>query len=321
VFALKLLAAALGTWALCAGYILHVNPEMAFLKRVWSGRKEWAQRLESDHTNKFVFYGGSSCMFSIDGERMLQQHGLPVLNMGGQAGMNAKVLTEYTLDQLRPGDTLVVALEPGLLVNDIEPTAGAIQFSYAMGAPRWITGRLLPQWSAGAGTLLDLRPGAHHAFAYLGKLAKGMPSYRYNSAVVHRSGFVETSVRPPLPLSIPPGPQLSQDADVLLRSLAAWASTNRVQLYYSLPWGYGLPNELAASRRANANFLLTISEILPVLKDPALGIQTDRGLFSDSEWHLSPEGSAQKTDVVAHALLQRELWTQAELRTLARPNQ
>ena len=316
--ALAIFVAALMSWGAGAAYTLLWNPEVAFFKRVSRTRTSWAERLGRAHGYKIVFFGGSSCMFSVDGERMLEKHGLPVVNKGCAAGMNAKMLTEYGIDAVGPGDTLVVALEPGLLINEIEPTALAYQFSYAMGAPHWIGGRLLPKWPTGPGSWLHLRPGAYHAFTLIGKLASGKPSYRYTSALVHPSGFVETSVRPPLLSPIPPASEIVPDARTLLRSLSEWALTNHVQVYYSLPWAHVAPERLRDFRQKNAAFLLNMSEFLPVLKDASLGGRAERAVFSDTEWHLSPEGSAQKTDDISTALLTKQFWTRDELRILAR---
>ena len=96
---------------------------------------------------KLVIYGGSSCLFGIDAERLLHTHQMPAVNLGRGAGMGASVLTLAALQYTRPGDTLVAALEPSLLTGSLEPPrSAAIQHSPANrlgGTPRRPARKLL----------------------------------------------------------------------------------------------------------------------------------------------------------------------------------
>src|SRR5689334_1235616 len=74
---LEVLAVAVVTWALGAFYTLHCNPEIAFFEHAARVKQTWAARIGHERGSKTVFFGGSSCTFSIDPERFLQKHGLP----------------------------------------------------------------------------------------------------------------------------------------------------------------------------------------------------------------------------------------------------
>src|SRR5438046_9010555 len=114
---LGLIGLALITWLAGAYYTLHFSPEVAYDRHSHFVKMAWAQKLDRDFTNKIVVFGGSSCRASIKGEQMLLEHGLPAVNLGLSVGMDTKVLTRYAFQFLRPGDTMVMPLEPGVFAT------------------------------------------------------------------------------------------------------------------------------------------------------------------------------------------------------------
>ena len=131
--ALKLLGVACIAWGVGAFYTMRVNPEVAFYRHGDQVKQDWSRKLEREQGAKIVVYGGSSCATTIDGERMLREHRLPVVNLGMHAGMGAKMLTYYALQDLRPGDTLIVSIEQGLLNTPIEIEPLGVQLAFATG--------------------------------------------------------------------------------------------------------------------------------------------------------------------------------------------
>lgn len=304
------------TWAVCAVYTLRFNPENVFLTTAAHIKQNWSHRITREHGNKIVVFGGSSCFLSIDGERMEERHRLALVNMGLFAGCGAKTLTEWALSEVRPEDTLVVSLEPGLLTERVEPTAAGIQFCYAMHSPQWIGGTLEPLAPIGPGSLLALRPGGYHACTLMGKIFQHRPMFRYAVAEIHPSGWVETPVRRGDFAAPGRGQNISPSARVLLRSLSEWCSTNRVRLCYSLPMAWCPTEQLEKFQRGNASFLLEISELLPVLEDRRLGGNTNLDLYADTAWHLNATGVALRTDELAAQLRAWRMWKPEELRAI-----
>ena len=317
--ALKLLGAALAAWAVGVVFTLWINPETRFFKAAAHTKQEWARKMTREHGAKFLVCGASSTTFGIDGARLLERYQLPVVNMGVTAGVTPRILTEWALSETRPGDTLVVAIEPGLLTIDQAATATAVQFCYALNSPQWLRGVLEPHESAGPASWLMLRPGGQQTFTYLAKLFGGQPLYRYRVADLQPSGLVTTAVRTPLTGS--PGYQgpLPAASRHLLRSLADWSRTNQVRLCYALYWAWCPPEYLEAFRRQNAAFLVEISEFMPVLEDRRLGAVTNQTLFADTALHLTAEGVPLRTDALGEQLRAGRMWDTNELRTLARP--
>ena len=319
--AVGLLGAAVAAWLLGAAYTLWLNPETRF--NVFAGqlKQAWARKLTQEQGAKVVIFGGSSCTFSIDGERLQQKFGLPTVNMGLSAGLGAQLLTSWAMSETKPGDTLIMALEPDLLtVDNAEHSLSAIQFGYAMGAPQWLNRvELTDQRLGRVSGLLALRPGGFYAFTLLGKLARGAELYRYKPTDFHASGWQETAVR--MPINGPPGngPHLSADSRRLLSGLRAWGQENHVRLAYSLPWGYTPEPEVARAQQAEIPLLLEISEYLPVLKDPRLGAYAVLEHYADTNWHLIPEGAALRTDALGAQLQKWDVWTREELQAWLAP--
>src|SRR5439155_3169943 len=123
-------------------------------------------------------------------------YGLPAVNKGLAAGMGPQVITLHALEGLRAGDTLVVALEPGLLTQPFEVPSLGVQFSFAIGHPEWVQRPALEgQRPTLLESLLALRPGSYHTITLLGKLLKRQPLYRYRVADASPSGWNHTEVR------------------------------------------------------------------------------------------------------------------------------
>ena len=93
--ALRLLVTAGIAFLLALGYLFYGNPEMRFFSKAAGVKKAWAQKMTREHGAKTLIFGGSSCAFSIDGEQLLREDGIPMVNMGLHAGLMPTVLTNW----------------------------------------------------------------------------------------------------------------------------------------------------------------------------------------------------------------------------------
>lgn len=308
---------ALGAWAGSAVYSTRYNPQTRFFVEQARLQDRWTRKMEREHGRKVIVTGGSSTMFSIIGEQMLGQHGLPTVNMGLSAGMGAQVIVCRVLPELRAGDTLVVAIEPDLLTGSLEPTMMAVQFSYAMGHPEWVTSPALDGVPLAKGSaMLALRPDAHHVFTFAGKILSRRLLYRYQISETAPSGWSHTTVRFLLNSSNRQTDDLSADGRQFLHSLRRWCDEHQIRVVYSLPWKYSSKPAEEAFRRNNVQTLLQINEIIPVLKDPVLGTDTDPAHFADTGWHLNKEGSRLRTESLGRELTEWRVWQAGELRRI-----
>jgi hypothetical protein len=318
-FAVLLLAVALAALGLSAFYTLRLNPELNYFRAANRLQSTWAETMTREHGAKVVVYGGSSCEFSIDVERLLHTHQMPAVNMGRGAAMGASVLTVAALQYTRPGDTLVAALEPSLLNGSLDPPSLGVQFSVVTGHTEWVTrpavGTKSLSWLS---VLLNLRPGGYHALTMLGKLAGGKPPFRYDVNDIRPGGFSQTVVRLPIDGPTPHSGVVSEDARSFLAALRDWSREHHVRVAYALPWSFSPPESAKAYQQLNARFLLEIAEFLPVLRDPRLGAYTVREHFADTALHLTAEGAALRTDELADLIKRWPVWTSEELKQRAR---
>src|SRR4051812_23244305 len=131
--AVILLAAALLSWLAAAAFIFRVDPEVDLTRKVLARKRAWAKRCDERFPQKTVVYGGSSCAFSIDGERLEERFGRPTVNMALGAALGPAMLTNVAVGACRDGDTLVIALETGLLTTPFKPLMSATHLAYALG--------------------------------------------------------------------------------------------------------------------------------------------------------------------------------------------
>jgi hypothetical protein len=315
VRAALLLGIAAAVWGLSIIYTLYLNPEVRNWLEGAAIKSRWAEKMTREYGSKIVVYGGSSCAFSIDGQRMLDRHGLPTVNFGRSADIGTTVLTESVLAYVRPGDTLIVAVEPGLLTESSDVPALGVQFSCAMHHPEWVRHPHFDEpglnWFQ---VLAALRPGGYHTFTMLGKIARGGPLFRYRASDYRPSGWEQTEVR--IKITGPPnyGTRLSDDARKLLGGLRAWCDQRHVRIAYSLPWCYTPPDKVESFQKRNVEFLLQVNDVIPVLKDAHLGVDTNLDHFADTEVHLTGPAAALRTDEFAGQIKNWEIWTAAALR-------
>ena len=313
--ALTLLALGLLTWAADVAYTLRGNPELQFFSRAYVSKRNWAAQLAAENTPKTVIYGGSSSLFSIDTGRLRERDGIPAVNAAYAAGIGASVLTQAAIELVRAGDTLVVALEPVLLTDVLEPPAMGVQFSCITGHPEWFSdpriGTNSVPWPS---ALLALRPGGYHTLTMLGKLLRRGPLYRYDLADLRPDGFLQTEVRVPVVDAAWHNGILPPASQTFLEALREFGRAHQVRIVYALPWSYCPPKDLERFQQLNARFLLQVARHLPVVWDPRLGAYPEAAQFADSGFHLNLEGSRIRTDELAASLRSQRVWTEAELK-------
>lgn len=289
--------AAVVAWVLGAVYTLRWNPEVAFFHRVHEAKRTWEADLSS--SNRVLWVGGSGCMTSIDPVRMREVHGLNILNLGLGAGAGAQFLGRYAMDWARPGDLLILTIEPGLLTGPIEWKSLGVQLAAANGTWHLWNEPSRGEWPS---RLLGLRPGGYHLFTLLGKALLHQPWYRYGTDEIRPGGWHEVAARREVP-SPGPGPvALSPEARRWLADLKAECDGRGVKLAYAIPWFYGSEADRPAMVEAHRRFLEDVGRFVPVLPDPSMGVNSQRGDYADSLVHPTGEAARRRTDDLAKIL-------------------
>jgi hypothetical protein len=308
-FALSLLLSLIAAYALGFYLAVPANPEVQFWREVVERRdREIAGIRKSQPGTPIIFFtGGSSCAFSIDPKIIEETCGLPAFNLGLPVAAGGKYLLHQALAQTKPGDILVVCLEPDVLAHYRDNNSPS-KFSFALAAA---AGR--PSESSGGATFKQTpslrdylnftRPGAGHLTTLAAKSVSGR-NYRYTTSDIRYRGRVETPIKSTdlTASGVNPATHLSPGGRDLLRTFVKAASERNVQVLYSMPWVLTHEDDLAENRSNKAALAEDIQSLIPTLQDGFNGAASDAAYFSDSALHLTAEGSALRSQAVANAL-------------------
>ena len=306
--------AAVLAYVVATYYSVMLNPEVSFLVEAHQRKRSWRDRIASEDLGapRFVFCGGSNVKVAIYPEWCREKYGLKVLNFGMAAGMGAKVLSDYAIEQVRQGDVLVLSLEPSLLMRGIEEEPLGIQFLVASGQ----VDLLGKGGAARIQQMTKLRPGARHLMTLFAKIALGRPLHRYHSDELREDGAHEIVYTETVNAAPPLGGRLSESGRILLKSVSEKIASIGGSVIYLPPMCY-CPNAQEDSyRKELAKFYSDVSAIVPVVRDPELGINTDAGDFIDTWWHPTKKAAEERTDNVCRLLVGGKFFSVEELASI-----
>lgn len=307
-FLLAIIAWTFLSFIFAAWIAIPANEEVQFWQMVVERRdSEIARlRLERPDTPIIFFAGGSSCAFSIDSAIIEKTCGIPAFNLGLPVSSGGPYLIHHAFSRTRPGDIVVICLEPDLLTTHSTETTPS-RFSLAMAVSEGTPS------DAGGGNELGkipdfrdyltlARPGANHIATLLGKIATGR-GYRYTADDLRYHGRVETPIHNPgVSASRKSSTSLTPKGRELLETAARIASKQGVHVVYSMPWLLTATEVVDTNRGCNLSILSSIRSILPAIDDGFAGAHDDANLFADTGLHLSVSGSAIRSQALADAL-------------------
>lgn len=294
----------------------YLNSENVFWEEAVHRSNSWASKLDDTFSSKYVVAGGSSSRTSIDPKLILDEYGIPLVVASLHAGFGLSVNIASAIPYLRHGDTLILCLEPSMMAistskSKSRTTNGDKFFAYHLHSSGTdeLFHRALPD------NARLLRGQSYHILVRAIRHFIGETPYRYTSEELSSSGCLNVSLKPSLSKNrcnvarcvstLLPAPWAEQ----FLRRVAAWGKQNGVNVIYALPrclWSED-------SRIYHAVVALRLMEIMPVLKDRALGTDDDASHFSDTINHTSSEGTRLMTREWGRALSSGDFWTRGEL--------
>ncbi len=272
--------------------------------------------MTQEYGNKVVFCGGSSCAHSVMGIRLLQQHGIPTVNMGLLAGYGASLLIQSGLGEIIQGDTLIIGVEPQVLAEPYEMLPCACKLGYTLGHPEWAYMPWETPMAPYFGVALRCNTGWKSVMLLPDVLhfSKAVPLDSLSK--MDASGWVSSSYRPREYLSSSfYSSHLSEDNKKLLQWVHKQCQQRGARVAYCLAWSLREPGDAAVIRKTNLSLLKEIAAIMPVLRDPRMGVCTDRSQFSDTYYHLNAEAAVQRTDELARLIKAWGVWGPGELET------
>ncbi|MBE9075928.1 hypothetical protein IQ241_01215 [Romeria aff. gracilis LEGE 07310] len=287
------LAVASLAWGAGVVYNVYLGGETYWLKAMYQRKIALAQQIDQP---KLIVTGGSGAHYTINSDLLSRELGQPVINLGIDGPVGLDVILPSVLDQVQPGDTVLLIPEYLLLLDEDGLGDRSGPFSLAIGRP-------------GLGQI----PAEQLA---LDTLQLGIPSLRgivKSSMDLIETGKLTGYYDDPLTQSGDPTldkPRLGEWWPQQIREPVSAHSVRRIQqfrdqvearggqLVLSLPWVYAEPNpETVENVRKTVDAL---SPIAPLLYDPeTLNIQASPDLFADTHYHLQAEGRRLRSQQLA----------------------
>ncbi|MEO0456981.1 MAG: hypothetical protein AAF152_10445 [Cyanobacteria bacterium P01_A01_bin.114] len=283
-------------WGLGYVYNVHLGGEARWLKDMYQRKIALAQSIDQP---KILVTGGSGAHYTLNSAVIEQQTGRPVVNLGLDGPVGLDVILPSILDEVEPGDTVVLVPEYLILLDDDGFAERSGPFSIAIGRPGLggIPARQLAQDWLMIG-VPSLRGAVKSAMDLVeqGKLTgyyddpltpQGDPTVEKE-----RTGeWWQQTIKSPV----------SQHSLRRIRQFKDEVEARGGTLLLSLPWVYAHDSgETLDNVQRTAEAL---SEIAPLLYEADnFNIQTDVSLFADTHYHLTAEARTLRSQQLADQL-------------------
>lgn len=311
---------------LSAAFSWHAKCHWQIDNRYWGEAlrisERYAGRLSGSHASRYVVFGGSTVRTSYIPSVFEREFGISLVNLGLHAGCGPDILAETAFRTIRPGDRVVVAVEPAFLVRetDVPPTSGGIDLFL------WANGLSFKK-----GTFFTLSPfqapgffrsSTRYNLLFLAKRILRRKPYRYTVAEnLHEDGWMEVSERRPIPFDASERPleplRLGAAGRSFLLRVKTECERRGCPVVCAFPPSLdGNPN----ARSAYATLALDVLPVMPVVRDPLLGVNPNPGEFADTDHHPLRIGALRATRSLGKALAAGNCWDVASLREIIRSN-
>lgn len=279
------LAVAVVAWTIGYIYNARYGGELSWLRMMYERKIALAQKVEAPR--RLLITGGSGAHYTINSELLEEKLGIPVLNLGIDGPVGLNVILPSILDQVRPGD--IVLLIPEYLILWSENGLGdrSAQFGVAIGRPG--LGGVPPKELAQNTLLLGTATLRGATKSTIDVIEKGRMTGYYSDGVTDHGDPAPTDDKRrtgdwwELPISQPITKQALQRIAEFKQEVEAKNAT----LVLSLPWVYGRTDQ-----KSVANVKKTAAElakIAPLIYDrESLNIKKNPDLFADTHYHLTP---------------------------------
>lgn len=282
-------------WSLGFFYNVYYGGELKWLLQMYEQKVSFAKQI--DAPRRIIFAGGSGVQYSINSQFLEQELKIPVFNFGLQGDLGLNVICPIILEQVRPGDIVVLSPEYLMLLDDDgigygDGLFGSVPFSVAIGKPglgnipleqlvseTWLMG--VPSLRAMVKTAVDvIQTGKARGYLSDPITEKGDPT-----VVKHRTGkwWTRTFDRP-----------VSQHSLKRIAQFQEELKAKGADLVVSLSWVYAKTDETTVKNVKKT--IEELSNIVPLIYNPkTLNLQTDSSLFADTHEHLLPEARIRRS--------------------------
>lgn len=279
------LIVAAATWSLGFSYNVLYGGGVSWLRRMYLQKIAIAKSLESEP--RLLITGGSGAHYTVNSEIIEAGLEMPVVNLGLDGPIGLNVILPSVIEEVRPGDTVLLIPEYLLLLDTDGFGERSANFGIAIGKPG-LGGVPLKQLTQDTIMLgvPSLRAVAKSAVEIA---TEGKLSGYYADPISDRGDPTTQKTRQDKWWKLPVSKPISNHAARRIYRFKQQVEAKGGKLIISLPWIYGSTDKKTAKNIRRTAYYL--SKIAPTIynKD-SLNIKTDSNLFADTHYHLVPKG-------------------------------
>ncbi|NJL82712.1 MAG: hypothetical protein HC890_06670 [Chloroflexaceae bacterium] len=289
--------AALAAWFFGYIYNVYQGGLISWLRAMYENKVAIAAEIQGPQ--RLLIVGGSGAHYTINSQLLEQELGFPVFNFGLDGNLGLDVIFPTILEQIRPGDIVLVIPEYLMLLDSDGLGERSAAFGLAIGQPGLgnIPPKLLAQdtFSLGVASLRSLVKTTNDL------LGKGEITEYYSDPLTPWGDPTRTYERETdwwqLKITEPVTPHSLKRIAQFRQELEAKGAT----LILSMPVIYGSSDP---TTRKNVEITAReLGKIAPLIYDPeTYNVSSDPSLFADTHYHLKPEGRRLRALEVAEQL-------------------
>jgi hypothetical protein len=284
-------------WSLGFAYNIYKGGLISWLRGMYYNKVALASELKD--SPRLLIVGGSGAHYTVNSKFMEEQLGLTVLNLGLDGNVGLNVIFPTMIEQVRPGDIVLLIPEYLLLLDEDGIGERSVSFAVAIAKPG--RGDIPPRQFAEDGWLLGI-PGVNSLVKSGVDLAtKGKIDDYYTDPLTERGDPTKTWYRKSRWRKAGIKKPISNHSVKLITQFKQDVEAKGANLIISLPIFYGSTDEktLKNVKKTAAE----LEKIAPLIYDPeTLNIWTDSRLFADTNDHLQPHARLERSKQIIRQL-------------------
>jgi hypothetical protein len=271
-------------WSLGFIYNVYGGGELSWLRKMYEDKIAIAAEVKAPQ--RLLVTGGSGAHYTINSQEIEKGLGIPVVNLGLDGPVGLDVILPSIIDQVRPGDIVLLIPEYLILLDDDGFGDRSAQFGVAIGRPN-LGGMPFKQfaqdtWLLGVPSLRSLTKSA------VDLAQKGELAGYYSDPVNDRGDPTVTKEREGKWWRYQLDRPISKHAINRIKQFKQEVEAKGGKLILSLPWLYASEDaKTVASAQKTAQALEKIAPT--IYEKESLNLKTDPNLFADTHYHLLPQ--------------------------------
>ncbi len=275
-------------WSLGFFYNVYFGGKPNWLRAMYQNKVALAAQLEG--SKRLIIVGGSGVHYTLNSQVMEEELGIPVFNFGLDGNLGLNVIFPIILEQVRPGDIVLIIPEYLMLLDEDGIGVRSTAFGVSIGKPG--LGGIPPKDFAqeafvlGVPSLRDLTKSTID----LVKKAKD-PTYisdHYSDPITDRGDPTKTWGRKSKWWKLPVKTSITPHSIAMIKQFQEDLKAKEATLVISLPVIYGSEDEKTVKNIEKT--AKELGKIAPTIYDQeSLNVKTDSNLFADTHYHLKEE--------------------------------